>query len=233
MRPDDVLGEAVPINFVLARTPRAAVTVQHITAYPTGFEFDVVVAARIEGEIWDPMHGLGGFRGRPGQPGGEMADEILRFGIQYADGSKATSLGPPMIGPQDKRPEGPILQHQGGGGGGTVMTQRFWAWPLPPPGPLAFVCEWPKYGVPLTRHEIVNLGGAQTTSLRELIGLVEEALGARAELDMQPDQKGDMPLTSADVSHAGAVLGYAPSTPMRQGLKKFAEWIRGEGRDWV
>src|SRR5207302_657061 len=66
MRPDDVLGEAVPINFVLARTPRAAVTVQHITAYPTGFEFDVVVAARIEGEIWDPMHGLGGFRGRPG-----------------------------------------------------------------------------------------------------------------------------------------------------------------------
>ena len=87
--------------------------------------------------------------------------------------------------------------------------------------------------VPLTRHEIVNLGGAQTTSLRELIGLIEEALGARAELDVQPDQKGDMPLTSADVSHAGTVLGYAPSTPMRQGLKKFAEWIRGEGRDWV
>ncbi|TME12051.1 MAG: hypothetical protein E6I70_16595 [Chloroflexi bacterium] len=154
MRPDDVLGEAVPINFVLARTPRAAVTVQHITAYPTGFEFDVVVAARIEGEIWDPMHGLGGFRGRPGQPGGEMADEILRFGIQYADGSKATSLGPPMIGPQDQQQKGPILQHQGGGGGGTVATQRFWAWPLPPPGPLAFVCEWPKYGISLTRHEI-------------------------------------------------------------------------------
>ena len=83
-----------------------------------------------------------------------MADEILRFGIQYADGSKATSLGPPMIGPQDKRPEGPILQHQGGGGGGTVATQRFWAWPLPPPGPLAFVCEWPKYAISLTRHEI-------------------------------------------------------------------------------
>ena len=87
--------------------------------------------------------------------------------------------------------------------------------------------------VPLGRHEIVNLGGAQTTSLRELIGLLEEALGARAELDMQPEQKGDMPLTSADVSHAGAVLGYAPTTPLRRGLAKFAEWIRGEGRDWV
>jgi UDP-glucuronate 4-epimerase len=87
--------------------------------------------------------------------------------------------------------------------------------------------------VPLERHEIVNLGGAQTTSLRELIGLLEEALGARAELDVQPEQKGDMPLTSADVSHAAAALGYAPSTPMRQGLAKFADWIRGEGRDWV
>jgi hypothetical protein len=154
MRPDDVLGEAVPINFVLARTPKAAVTVQHITAYPSGFEFEVVAAARPEGEIWDPMHGLAGFRGRPGQRGGEMGDEILRFGIQYSDGSKATNLGPPMIGPQDKRRKGPILQHQGGSGGGTIATQRYWAWPMPPSGTLAFVCEWPKYGVPLTRHEI-------------------------------------------------------------------------------
>src|SRR5207302_351067 len=60
-----------------------------------------------------------------------------------------------------------------------------------------------------------------------------KALGARAELDLQPEQKGDMRLTSADVSHAAAVLGYAPSTPMRQGLAKFAAWVRGEGRDWV
>jgi UDP-glucuronate 4-epimerase len=87
--------------------------------------------------------------------------------------------------------------------------------------------------VPLDRHEVVNLGGAHTTSLRELIGLLEEALGVRAELDQQPPQKGDMPLTSADVTRAREVLGYAPKTPLPQGLAKFAEWIRGEGRDWV
>ncbi len=87
--------------------------------------------------------------------------------------------------------------------------------------------------VPLARHEIVNLGGAQTTSLRELIALLEEALGVRAELDVQPAQLGDMPLTSADVTHAAAVLGYAPRMPLREGLRSFAEWIRGEGRDWV
>ena len=87
--------------------------------------------------------------------------------------------------------------------------------------------------VPLSRHEIVNLGGAQTTSLRELIALLEAALGVRAELDVQPAQMGDMPLTSADVTHAGKVLGYAPRTPLREGIGIFAEWVRGEGRDWV
>jgi len=87
--------------------------------------------------------------------------------------------------------------------------------------------------VPLSRHEIVNLGGAQTTTLRELIALLEEALGVSARLDHQPAQKGDMPLTSADVTHAGKVLGYAPRTPLREGIRLVADWIRGEGRDWV
>jgi len=87
--------------------------------------------------------------------------------------------------------------------------------------------------VPLARHEIVNLGGAQTTSLRELIGLLEQTLGVRAELDLQPAQPGDMPLTNADVTYARELLGYAPRTPLREGLQLFAGWIRGEGRDWM
>jgi UDP-glucuronate 4-epimerase len=82
-------------------------------------------------------------------------------------------------------------------------------------------------------YDVVNLGGAHTTSLRELIGLLEESLGVTAQLDLQPFQPGDMPLTSADVTHAGKVLGYAPGTSMSEGLRKFAEWIRGEGRDWI
>jgi nucleoside-diphosphate-sugar epimerase len=40
-------------------------------------------------------------------------------------------------------------------------------------------------------------------------------------------------LTNADVAHAGDVLGYAPRTPIRQGVEKFAKWIREEGRDWI
>jgi len=35
------------------------------------------------------------------------------------------------------------------------------------------------------------------------------------------------------VTHAGEVLGYAPRTPIRAGLRRFAQWITGEGRDWI
>jgi hypothetical protein len=42
----------------------------------------------------------------------------------------------------------------GGGGGGASWHQTNWVWPLPPPGPLAFVCEWPAAGIALTRTEI-------------------------------------------------------------------------------
>jgi UDP-glucuronate 4-epimerase len=81
--------------------------------------------------------------------------------------------------------------------------------------------------------DVLNLGGARTTSLAELVALLEGALGVTAILDRKPAQPGDVPLTSADVTHAGEVLGYAPRTPIDAGLRRFAAWIRGEGRDWT
>ena len=86
--------------------------------------------------------------------------------------------------------------------------------------------------VPLA-YDVFNLGGARVTSLRDLITLLEAALGVEARLDRQPLQQGDVPLTSADVTHSREVLGYVPSTPIDLGLKKFAAWLRGEGHDWV
>src|SRR5205085_2216021 len=59
------------------------------------------------------------------------------------------------------------------------------------------------------RWDVINLGGAQTTSLAELVHLLEETLGVKAVLDRRPPQPGDVPLTSADVTHAAEVLGYA------------------------
>jgi UDP-glucuronate 4-epimerase len=86
--------------------------------------------------------------------------------------------------------------------------------------------------VPLA-HEIVNLGGAATTSLEELVRLLEQNLGVTALLDRQPLQPGDMPQTNADVAYGKQLLGYEPRTPLREGLELFCAWLRGEGRDWV
>jgi len=77
-------------------------------------------------------------------------------------------------------------------------------------------------------YDIINLGGAATTSLAELVGHLEQALDREAVLDRQPDQPGDVPVTYADVTHAGAQLGYQASTPLADGVKKFCVWYLKE-----
>ena len=86
--------------------------------------------------------------------------------------------------------------------------------------------------VPLA-YDVINLGGARMTTLAELIALLEQVLSVPAVLERLPMQPGDVPLTSADVSHAASVLGYAPRPPIAEGLRIFAAWLRGEGRDWT
>jgi hypothetical protein len=86
---------------------------------------------------------------------GELPPELFRFGVEFSDGSKATTLGGhPFEFEGDQPPPGPVLMERGGSGGGGDWEQGYWVWPLPPEGPLAFVCEWPAKGIPLTRHEI-------------------------------------------------------------------------------
>src|SRR6516162_3672691 len=73
---------------------------------------------------------------------------------------------------------------------------------------------------------IYNLGTHDTVALRDLITLIERAVGRQAVISRQPDQPGDVPLTYADVSLAGRELGYAPRTRVEAGLAKFVEWFR-------
>ena len=72
---------------------------------------------------------------------------------------------------------------------------------------------------------LVNLGESQTLSLLDLIRLLEGALGKKARLQFRPDQAGDMAITYADISLAREMLGYAPATPVQEGIRKFAEWF--------
>lgn len=73
--------------------------------------------------------------------------------------------------------------------------------------------------------EIYNLGNSGTVMLRELIAAVEQEMGKKAVIERKPEQPGDVPQTYADVSKAGAHFGYAPSTSLAEGLKRFHAWV--------
>ena len=77
-------------------------------------------------------------------------------------------------------------------------------------------------------YEVINLGNDRTVTLMEMIGGIEAALGRRANLDMLPEQPGDVPQTWADVRKAARLLGYAPRVTFAEGLSRFAAWFDGE-----
>jgi UDP-glucuronate 4-epimerase len=77
-----------------------------------------------------------------------------------------------------------------------------------------------------TAFEIINLGESETISVRGMIGLLEEALGSSAIVEHHPAQPGDLPRTHADIGKARQLLGYRPTTPLREGIGKFVEWLR-------
>lgn len=74
-------------------------------------------------------------------------------------------------------------------------------------------------------YEVINLGNASPVSLRELLDALESALHVEGRIEPLPPQPGDVPQTWADVSKAGRLLGYSPSTPLAVGLERFARWL--------
>lgn len=69
-------------------------------------------------------------------------------------------------------------------------------------------------------YELINLGNTHTVGLRELIGVVERVVGRAAQIDVQPEQPGDVRLTFASIDKAKALLGYAPATRIEDGVAK-------------
>ena len=82
-----------------------------------------------------------------------------------------------------------------------------------------------------TNYEVINLGESRTVELRELIALIENELGTRAEIDRQPPQPGDVPQTFADISKARRLLNYHPQTQIEVGIERFIEWFKS--RRWA
>lgn len=159
--PRHVLGAAIPLRLVLVRTDELVVAITEATAYPNGFEFKLVVRSKQRpshpyDSPFEFGHPAAMWRHQErAAESGELPPELFRFGIEFADGSKATTVGAhPFEQGLEQEPKGPVLIEHGGGGGNGNWDQNYWVWPLPPAGMLAFVCEWPAKGVALTRDEI-------------------------------------------------------------------------------
>ncbi|MBW2039326.1 MAG: GDP-mannose 4,6-dehydratase [Deltaproteobacteria bacterium] len=81
----------------------------------------------------------------------------------------------------------------------------------------------------LRGYDIFNLGESFTVPLRELISLLEDALGKEAEVEELPEQPGDVPITYADISKARRLLGYDPQVGIEEGIERFVRWFRDRG----
>ncbi|HEX2991275.1 MAG TPA: SDR family NAD(P)-dependent oxidoreductase [Anaerolineales bacterium] len=80
--------------------------------------------------------------------------------------------------------------------------------------------------------EIVNLGGHEVITINNLIKLVEDVVGKKAIVQYGPPDPADMRSNWADVSKAGALLGWEPQFDMRAGIEKLVEWYNAE-REWA
>jgi UDP-glucose 4-epimerase len=73
---------------------------------------------------------------------------------------------------------------------------------------------------------VYNVGGGSQVEVLESIGILERALGVKAELRFEPRPPGDPLRTRADAGRMGADLGFVPGTPIERGLPAEAEWAR-------
>ena len=84
----------------------------------------------------------------------------------------------------------------------------------------------PSPGTGLAPYRIFNIGNSAPTLLMDYIHALEEALGMVALKRMLPLQPGDMHSTAADMSALASWVGFAPHTPVRDGVARFVHWYK-------
>jgi hypothetical protein len=121
-------------------------------AAAAGFTFEYLILVR-DPEVGEQLPELHRYARRGGARDG-LPDELFRFGLEFANGSRATTLDAHRALMSADEGNGPVLAPRGGGGSLERWQGSYWVWPLPPDGPLAFVCEWPVAAIPVTRYEL-------------------------------------------------------------------------------
>jgi UDP-glucuronate 4-epimerase len=77
-----------------------------------------------------------------------------------------------------------------------------------------------------TSHHLYNLGNSDPIALHQLVAAIAKALGKTPVIRHLPEQPGDVRQTYADITRAATELGYAPKTPIADGLARYIAWYR-------
>jgi UDP-glucuronate 4-epimerase len=75
-------------------------------------------------------------------------------------------------------------------------------------------------------YRIFNIGNHDPVPLMDFIGCIEQALGREAIKEFLPMQDGDVPATYASTEALHRWVGFAPSTPLKDGMARFVRWYR-------
>jgi UDP-glucuronate 4-epimerase len=74
--------------------------------------------------------------------------------------------------------------------------------------------------------EIFNLGNHKSEQLMDMIALLEQNLGKKAEINFLPMQLGDVHESYADIKLSNEKLGFKPKTSIKKGISKFMKWYK-------
>jgi len=90
----------------------------------------------------------------------------------------------------------------------------------------AYDAQSPNPGSSNAPYRVYNIGNDRPVQLLRFIELLEQHLGRTVAKNLLPMQPGDVPDTWADVSALRRDVGYAPSTPIEEGVARFVAWYR-------
>jgi UDP-glucuronate 4-epimerase len=79
---------------------------------------------------------------------------------------------------------------------------------------------------PVAPFRIVNIGNSDKVRLTDFIDAIEAEVGRPAIRNLMPMQTGDVPATWANADLLRRLTGYAPETPVREGIRQFVAWYR-------
>jgi hypothetical protein len=115
---------------VLLKSKKFALIVDQLLVYPNGVQFRILLHHRQpdlarESPVRWPFGG----------------PDAVHYGCELGDGTKWSNSDPSLR--PDTEIDGPVVSGGAGAGGMWTSSASHWIWPLPPPGKITFVAEWP------------------------------------------------------------------------------------------